>query len=110
LKNAIDVFLINLKKLERQLIIARLSDFSFLDAREALDILQGRLQKKRDQVADCGSFSEGTRNAVLRDVNHLIFSVHHNCGNNYAQAYATLSSFTPRSWKLVNALSVPMRG
>jgi hypothetical protein len=72
LNNTTAAFLVKLKKLEQQLTIARLSDFSYPDAREALDILQSRLQKKRSQIEESENFSPGTRNAILRDVNHLI--------------------------------------
>jgi hypothetical protein len=67
-----DSFLVKLKNLERQITIARLADFSFPDAREALDILQNRLKKKWEQIEESKSFSTATRNAILRDANHLI--------------------------------------
>ncbi len=72
MNNITAAFLVKLKKLEQQLNIARLSDFSYPDAGQALDILQGRLQKRRELIEESEGFSSGTRNAVLRDVNHLI--------------------------------------
>jgi hypothetical protein len=65
-------FLTKLKKLEQQLTIARLSDFSYPDARDALDILRSRLQHRGGQVAESESFSAATRNAILREINYLI--------------------------------------
>ena len=72
MNNTTVAFLTKLKKLEQQLTIARLSDFSYPDARDALNILRTRVKKKRIQVEESERFSTGTRNAILRDVNFLI--------------------------------------
>lgn len=65
-------FLTKLKKLEQQLTIARLSDFSYPDARDALDILRNRLELRENQIVESETFSPATRNAILREVNYLI--------------------------------------
>jgi dCTP deaminase len=68
-------FLTKLKKLEQQLTIARLSDFSYPDARDALDILRTRLRQRGSQIEESETFSETTRNALLREVNYLVTRV-----------------------------------
>jgi hypothetical protein len=68
-------FLTKLKKLEQQLTITRLADFSYSDARDALDILKIRIQVRGGQIEESESFSTATRQALLREVNHLVSGI-----------------------------------
>lgn len=55
--------------------MAKLSDFSYPDARDALTILSGLLAERQGQIEESETFADATRNALLRDVNYLIIRV-----------------------------------
>jgi hypothetical protein len=72
LNHTSQAFLTKLKRLEQQLVIARLADFSYPDAQEALDVLRFKLQRRRAQIEESESFSAATRTAILRETTYLI--------------------------------------
>ena len=69
------IFLTKLDKLEHQITIARLADYSYPDGLTALELLSSRTKRMRQQVTDADNYSAATRTAILREANFLIVRV-----------------------------------
>lgn len=75
MKAATQIFLTKLDKLEHQITIARLADYSYPDGLAALELLQSRTKRMRQQILDADSYSAATRTAIHREANFLIVRV-----------------------------------